>query len=175
MVITIGRKYGSGGKEIGQRLARRLGIPCHDADLDVDGDDGQRFAAIRAMAQAGPCVILGFCADHVLSGTEGLIRVFLHSDIDHRVERIVRQYGLSEGEARREALRQDRERSRRYGVCTGGKWADLARYDLTVDCGPLGVEGTVELLSQFVALKVMRGRRNAPTLSQEVSHAGERD
>ena len=139
--------------------------------LIVVGDD----AAIRAMAAQGPCVIVGFCADHVLSGTEGLIRVFLHSDIDHRVERIIRQYGLPEGEARRVALRQDRERSRRYGVCTGGKWADLAHYDLTVDCGPLGVEGTVELLSQFVALKVMRGRRNAPTLSQEVSHAGERD
>ena len=35
VVITIGRKYGSGGKEIGQRLAQRLGIPCHDADLEL--------------------------------------------------------------------------------------------------------------------------------------------
>ena len=26
VVITIGRKYGSGGKEIGQRLAQRLGM-----------------------------------------------------------------------------------------------------------------------------------------------------
>ena len=97
-------------------------------------------------------------ADHVLSGTEGLIRVFIHCDMDHRVERIVQQYGLPAGEAGREALRQDRERARLYGVHTRGKWADLSRYDLTVDSGPLGIAGTVELLSQFVALKVMRRR-----------------
>ena len=158
VVITIGRKYGSGGKEIGQRLAQRLGIPCHDADLELRGGENEQFAAIRAMAAQGPCVIVGFCADHVLSGTEGLIRVFIHCDMDHRVERIVQQYGLPAGEAGREALRQDRERALLYGVHTRGKWADLSRYDLTVDSGPLGIAGTVELISQFVALKVMRRR-----------------
>lgn len=29
-IITIGRQYGSGGREIGEKLARRLGVPCHD-------------------------------------------------------------------------------------------------------------------------------------------------
>ncbi len=159
MVITIGRQYGSGGKEIGRRLARRLGILCYDADLILQQTDAeQSFQAIRSMAAQGPCVIVGFCADHVLSGTEGLIRVFIHSDMDHRVERIISQYGLGAGEAGREALRQDRERARLYGFHTKGKWADLSRYDLTVDSGTLGVADTVELISQFVALRVMRRR-----------------
>ncbi|MFR2886065.1 MAG: AAA family ATPase [Merdibacter sp.] len=30
MIITISRQYGSGGKLIGERLARSLGIPCYD-------------------------------------------------------------------------------------------------------------------------------------------------
>ena len=46
---------------------------------------------------------------------------------------------------------QDRERSRLYGCYTGAKWADLDRYDLTVNSGLLGTEGTVELLSEFLA------------------------
>lgn len=29
-VITIGRQYGSGGREIGEKLAAILGIPCYD-------------------------------------------------------------------------------------------------------------------------------------------------
>ena len=29
-IITISRQYGSGGKEIGRRLAQRLGIPFYD-------------------------------------------------------------------------------------------------------------------------------------------------
>ena len=27
-IITIGRQYGSGGKEIGQKVAEKLGIQC---------------------------------------------------------------------------------------------------------------------------------------------------
>ena len=33
LVITISREYGSGGKEIGQRIAARLGIPCYDREI----------------------------------------------------------------------------------------------------------------------------------------------
>ena len=29
-IITIGRQYGSGGREIGEKLAARLSIPCYD-------------------------------------------------------------------------------------------------------------------------------------------------
>ena len=29
-VICVGRQYGSGGREIGEKLARELGIPCYD-------------------------------------------------------------------------------------------------------------------------------------------------
>ena len=32
-VVTIGRQYGSGGKEIGKALADRLGIKCYDKTL----------------------------------------------------------------------------------------------------------------------------------------------
>ena len=33
LIITIGRQYGSGGKEIGMRLAEELGIKCYDSEL----------------------------------------------------------------------------------------------------------------------------------------------
>ena len=32
-IITIGRQYGSGGREIGEKLAKRLGIPFYDKEL----------------------------------------------------------------------------------------------------------------------------------------------
>lgn len=32
-IITIGRQYGSGGHEIGQKLAKELGIKCYDKEL----------------------------------------------------------------------------------------------------------------------------------------------
>ena len=33
LIITIGRQSGSGGKEIGQKLAKKLGINCYDKEL----------------------------------------------------------------------------------------------------------------------------------------------
>ena len=32
-IITISREYGSGGREIGRKLAEKLGIHCYDAEL----------------------------------------------------------------------------------------------------------------------------------------------
>ena len=32
-IITIGRQFGSGGKEIGEILAKELGIPFYDREL----------------------------------------------------------------------------------------------------------------------------------------------
>ncbi len=32
-IITIGRQYGSGGREIGEKLAKELGIPFYDKEL----------------------------------------------------------------------------------------------------------------------------------------------
>ena len=29
-IICIGREYGSGGREIGEKLSTELGIPCYD-------------------------------------------------------------------------------------------------------------------------------------------------
>lgn len=155
VVVTIGHKYGCGGREIAWQLARRLNVPCRDADPFAGGECPE---PLKNLAARGSCVVTGFCADHLLAGTEGLIRVFLHGAPDRRAERIARQSGLTMEEARREALSRDREWARRYGVYTGGKWAEASRYDLTVDSTALGVAGTVELLSQFIALKVMRRR-----------------
>ena len=34
-IVTISRQYGSGGREIGKKLAARLGIPYYDKELII--------------------------------------------------------------------------------------------------------------------------------------------
>ena len=36
IIITIARQYGSGGREIGERVARELNIPCYDREIITD-------------------------------------------------------------------------------------------------------------------------------------------
>ena len=33
MIITIGREYGSGGREIGELVAKKLGVPFYDKEI----------------------------------------------------------------------------------------------------------------------------------------------
>ncbi len=35
-IITIGREFGSGGRELGKRLADELGIPCYDKEILIE-------------------------------------------------------------------------------------------------------------------------------------------
>ena len=32
-IVTIGRQFGSGGREVGLRLAEELGVKCYDKEL----------------------------------------------------------------------------------------------------------------------------------------------
>ena len=32
-IVTIGRQYGSGGSEVGKKLAEKLGVHCYDKNI----------------------------------------------------------------------------------------------------------------------------------------------
>ena len=144
-------------------------VHLSQADVEVLFGPGARLEPKRPLSQPGQ-----FLSEQrvTLVGPKGRkerVAVLGPARKATQVERLMRERGLSPAEAAREALRQDRERARLYGLHTGAKWGEVGRYDLTVDSGPLGVSGTVELLSQFIALKTMRRR------SKEAAHAGTTD
>ena len=148
-VITISRQYGSGGREVGQKLAGHYGIPFYDNELitraakesgfaeetfakaedkatnsllyslamgiNVYGNqdfgfsglslDDRIFLAqsdvIRKVADDGPCVIVGRCADYVLKERVNIFNVFVQASLDYRLKRVVDVYGESEKKAGR--------------------------------------------------------------------------
>lgn len=53
-----------------------------------------QFDAIRSIADKGPCVIVGRCADYVLKDRPNTISVFLKAEMQSKVERAVKYYGV---------------------------------------------------------------------------------
>ena len=53
-IITIARQYGSGGKTVGQMLAKDLGIDCYDREIlrMASDDSGPNVSAAAAPALA---------------------------------------------------------------------------------------------------------------------------
>ena len=109
--------------------------------------DVQR-AVILKFAQAGPCVILGRCADEILrdSGVETL-NVFIHADDLHRGVRISEMTGITNAtELQKIMAKKDASRHNYYTHYTGKKWGDSHNYDLTLDSGALGIDLCVKLI-----------------------------
>ena len=132
-IFTIGRQLGSNGYEIGQALAKELGIPFYNEELiemsaNKKGMSSEVFAkydesptssllyslslgvmpneylnssvnssindtvfssqaeTIRELAEKGPCVIVGRCAD-VLLNKENLLNIFVYADKESKIKR----------------------------------------------------------------------------------------
>lgn len=198
LVITIGRQYGSGGGEIGKKLAQELEInvydknilrmnsdesgikesyfhladekagnrllykiissltpeksaPSYGADL-ISADNLFRFQSevIRKLAAAESCVIIGRCADYVLEGREGLVRVFIYADMDSRVKRIESKNLYDPKEVLKNIKRIDRERRDYHRYYTGREWENFNNYDLIINTSKIGVDGAVRVILDYV-------------------------
>ena len=55
MVITVGRQYGSGGREIGTMLAKQLGIAYYDDMLLKGSGIWRRKGFLAGAGEAAPC------------------------------------------------------------------------------------------------------------------------
>lgn len=122
------------------------------SDRDYNGRSPQDllWAAQRKiildLAQQGPCVIVGRCADYILRDTADCLTVFIHSDMEKRAERIVKQYG-ERPEAPEKRLRdKDKRRATYYQFYTDMKWGEVQNYHVALDSGALGIEKCVDIL-----------------------------
>ena len=197
-VITIGRQYGSGGREIGERLAKAYGIPFYDNELitraakesgfaeetferaedkatssllyslamgiNVYGNqdfgfsglslDDRIFLAqsdvIRKVAEEGPCVIVGRCADYVLREREDVFNVFVRASMEFRLDRAIHSYGIEEKKAADFILKNDKRRGNYYSYHVGEKWTNLNNYDMVICSSHMGIERSVDCICAYL-------------------------
>ena len=112
-----------------------------------------QFDTIKNIAKEGPCVIVGRCADYALEDMENVISVFIHADIDKRVARIARLHDMTLAKAKDMIIKNDKKRASYYNYYTNKEWGAAKTYDLCLDSGKLGVEGTVKAILEYVKLK----------------------
>ena len=104
---------------------------------------------ILELAEEGPCVIVGRCADFILEGKADLLKVFIHAPIEIRAKRIVEKYGES-SEAPEKRLRdKDIRRSAYYHFYTDVEWGIAKNYDVALDSGTLGLERCVDIIASL--------------------------
>ena len=179
LVITIAREYGSGGRYVGELLARELNIPCYDKEVitrtsEESGLDSRFIesndqikknyniyynnddnifvseAKIIKNLASNSCVIIGRCANHILKSSKNVYNVFLYSDDESKVKRAVKYYGLEKENALKEINKINKRRAKHYEYYTNSKWHDFNNYDLAINVDKLGIMGTVLVIKNII-------------------------
>ena len=164
-VITIGRQFGSCGKEIGQELAKRFGITFYDKELISlaskesglcqeffekadEKNSGNLLQAFAAGFTFGPFQYNDFL--YILRDNKRCINVFVHADIEERVKTVMNRQHISEQEARELIRKMDKTRPNYYNFYSDKEWGVASSYHLSVDSSLLGVHKTVDFIQKFV-------------------------
>ena len=200
-IITIGRQYGSAGREIGYKVADELGIKLYDKEmLDRAAKESgicqelfethdekptnsflyslvmdtyslgytsgsytdmsinhkvflAQFDAIKKIADEGPCILVGRCADYALEECDNVIRLFIHADLDVRIRRIARIYDLTDAKAKELILKTDKKRASYYNYYSNKRWGAADSYDFCLNSSKLGIQGTADAIKMLVEIK----------------------
>ena len=104
---------------------------------------------ILELAEEGPCIIVGRCADFILDGKADCLKVFIHASVEKRAKRIVEKYGES-AEAPEKRLRdKDIRRAAYYHFYTDVEWGIAKNYDIALDSGVLGIDRCVDIIASL--------------------------
>lgn len=101
---------------------------------------------ILELAEKGPCVIVGRCADFILRGEADCLTVFIHADMEKRAERIVKVYGERPETPEKRLRDKDKRRASYYQFYADMTWGDARHYDVALDSGRLGIDKCVSTL-----------------------------
>ena len=168
-IVTISREFGSGGRELGKRLAEELGIPCYDHQIiemiaKENGFD-ERYVAnvseksieaaypIKQLASEESCVIIGRCADVILKDYHPL-NLFIYADMEAKVERCIRRAPEGEHLTRNEIERMikqvDKNRAQYRQMYSDTKWGAKESYHLCVNTTEKYMKEIVPGLAAYV-------------------------
>lgn len=105
--------------------------------------------AIRKIADAGSCVIVGRSADYVLRNYKNVVRIFITAPKAYRTKKVMEMYGDSQEQAKKSIERSDAARKSYYESITNKRWGDSHSYELCVDSS-IGVEETANLILSYI-------------------------
>ncbi len=104
---------------------------------------------ILDLAQKGPCVFVGRCADYILENKAELIKVFIHSDLECRSKRIVEMYGENSVTPEKRLKVKDKRRAAYYRFYTETEWGLAKNYTLCLNSGEIGIENCANIIANL--------------------------
>ncbi len=134
--IAMGASYGYGILQNANQQTLPLSEQIYIAQKEI----------ITKYANKGRCVIVGRCADQILSDRNDVLKVFIYSNTENRIERAVKEYGMTKEGAAKDIKLSDKARAQHYFKFTEKNWGERQNYDLMLNSAALGFESCVNII-----------------------------
>ena len=109
-----------------------------------------QFDTVKKIANEGACVIVGRCADYALSEYPNSLNLFIYGKEEAKAKRISERHNVSLSEAKDMCIKRDKQRQSYYNYYSNKKWGRADSYDLCIDSGKLGIDGTVDFIIEYI-------------------------
>ena len=114
---------------------------------------------IRKIAEQGPCVIVGRCADYALADYPNTVSVFITGNDENKLNSIKNLYHVDDAKAKDIMVKTDKKRSSYYNYYSSKKWGDSRSYDMCINSSVLGPEGTADMIIAFAKAKEAQNQK----------------
>lgn len=181
-VVTIGREFGTGGRQIATELAELLGVKLYDRQLlepireeynltqeEVDNIKAvkpswwyenvsqdlynEEEALVHELAEKESCVILGRTGFHIFRDDPCAFKVFLMADREYRRDKVARRLNINEGTADGLLDKVDEARENFTKTFSGKTRYDARNYDLVLNVTGLEPKDVARFIAECVNRK----------------------
>lgn len=105
---------------------------------------------IRTIADQTPAVIVGRCADDVLSGYTKTVNVFIQAGLESRVARTMERLTLTESRAKSYVKQIDKCRAAYHNFYSDHAWGRRENYHLIINSDGLDFDAAAQLIQTYV-------------------------
>jgi cytidylate kinase len=181
-IVTIGREFGTGGRQIATELAELLGVKLYDRQLldtikerynmtqeeidqvkavkpswwyepvSADMYKDEEFLA-RSLAHKESCVLLGRTGFHIFRDEPCAFKVFLMADRAFRRDKVARRLNINEGSADELIDKVDEARENFTKTFSGKTRYDARNYDLVLNVTGLEPKEVARFIAECVQRK----------------------
>ena len=182
-IVTIGREFGTGGRQIATELAQLLGVQLYDKQLldpikeryNLSQEEVDKIKAtkpswwyenvseemykdeeflVRSLAHKESCVILGRTGFHIFRDEPNAFKVFLMADKVYRRDKVARRLNINEGSADALIDKVDEARENFTKTFSGKTRYDARNYDLVLNVAGLEPKEVARFIADCVHRKI---------------------
>lgn len=182
-IVTIGREFGTGGRQIATELAKMLGVKLYDRQIldtikerynmtqeQIDNVKAVKPSwwyenvseemykdeefLVRSLAHKESCVLLGRTGFHIFRDDPNAFKVFLMAERTFRRDKVARRLNINEGSADALIDKVDTARENFTLTFSGKTRYDARNYDLVLNVTGLEPTEVARFIADCVERKI---------------------